>query len=400
MDNSTVIIPEEAKKGKIHNLATFSFLHFLNDIHSNALPTIVPMLTNSIGITLGQAGLMNAFFGIAHIIGQPVSGYFADRTEKPSIALSGVVLCTAGACLLPLSPSFAFAVLLVVMLSAGTAMFHPQSFGITGRSGGDRNLAFFISMFSAFGSFGAAVGPIYIVYMISKIGKKGLPFTLIPIFALCLYAWLSFKPESGRKIKRGANTMSEFLGTMKTTINEIKDIVAIASLRDSATQGIKLFLPMLIIGRGGSVAAGGAYLFAVTASATLAGIVAGKTADTIGYKKVLIGALSISPFFLIAGLRATGTLSLILLMAGFAFIQASMPVTTAMSQSRCPAARSTASSISMGVSWGIANFMTYPVGLLADAVGLQPTMYIVAASPWLITAYEFAAAGLFKGKKR
>ena len=45
------------------SLFGFSFLHFMNDMHSTALPTIIPMLVNSISISLSQAGLLNAIFG-------------------------------------------------------------------------------------------------------------------------------------------------------------------------------------------------------------------------------------------------------------------------------------------------------------------------------------------------
>lgn len=385
------------QKRQIHNLLGFSALHFTNDMHSNALPTIMPMLTASIGISLGQAGLLNAFFGITNIIGQPIAGYFADRQRMPLLALAGVMLCTSGVCFLPLAPSLFIAAVLVIFLSAGTAMFHPQSFGICGRSGGTRNLAFFISMFAACGSLGAAFGPIYVVFVTSVLGRKGLPLMLIPIFLLCLFNWLRFVPDESAAVKGGTRSVSEFLSSVKSTLGRIKEIVAIASLRDAANQGLKLFLPMFIISRGGSIAQGGGYLFAVTLSATAAGVIGGKLADTIGYTKILIGALTLAPIFLLSGLRSGGVLSVVLLMCGFAFLQASTPVTTAMSQSRCPEVRSTASSLSMGISWGIANLATYPVGLLADRIGLEPTMYIVAFIPWIVSA-SFLAAVLRKGR--
>ena len=73
--------------------------------------------------------------------------------------------------------------------------------------------------------------------------------------------------------------------------------------------------------------------------------------------------------------------------AGFALLQTSCPVTTAMAQKRCPESRSTVSSLALGVSWGIANLCTTPVGFSADIFGLVPTLNVVALFPWLATAH-------------
>ena len=139
--------------------------------------------------------------------------------------------------------------------------------------------------------------------------------------------------------------------------------------------------------RGGSIAMGGAMLFGITLAGTFAGIAGGKLADRFGDVKVLLWALGIAPVFLLMGLISEGAVSLAALMAGFAFSQASTPITNAMSQKRCPEMRSLASSLSMGVSWGLANLFVTPVGIVADQIGLAPTLYAVAVMPWLVFAW-------------
>lgn len=372
------------------NFLSLSFLHFYNDVHSNVLPTIIPMLVESISISLSQAGLLNGIFGISHIIGQPISGYIADKQRRPWNATIGPVLCAAGACLLPLSPNFAFAVIFGLMLSVGTAMFHPQGTGLCGKAGGTKNLAFYLSIFASCGAFGSTVGPLYLVYMVSLLGKKGLPIMVVPVALVCFYVLTHYTPDTMVELKEETPKpagIGQFFADVKLILGRISGIVAISTLRDATTQGIKLFLPTLIILRGGSAARGGFALFAVMLAATIAGVIGGKLADTIGYRKVLIGALSLSPAFLIAGLHTGGMLSLGLLMCGFALMQASNPVTTAMSQQLCPESRSTVSSLSMGISWGLANLFTFPVGYAADRFGLEETLYIVAFIPWIVTAW-------------
>ena len=57
-----------------------------------------------------------------------------------------------------------------------------------------------------------------------------------------------------------------------------------------------------------------------------------------------------------------------------------------------PDSRSMVSSLSNGVSWGIANLFVTPVGIIADIAGLQATLNAVAFLPWLVTL-------LYIGKK-
>ncbi|MDD4160700.1 MAG: MFS transporter [Synergistaceae bacterium] len=370
------------------SLLGFSFLHFINDMHTNALPTIIPMLVQSISMSLSQAGLLNAVFGMTNLLGQPVAGYFADRQKRPWLAVWGPMLSIAGTSFLPLAPSYYTAFILVALMAIGTASFHPQGMGRAGSSAGSRDLALFISLFSSCGTFGSAVGPIYVVFLISLIGKSMFPIVLIPCFIICLYLWKRVvSDQKAENITAGKAKFRDFFSNMGDVMKKINSIVVIATVRDATLQGIKIFLPMLVILKGGSIATGGMLLFAITLTCTFAGIIGGKLADSTNDEKVMIVTIGISPVFLITGLSTTGTLSVAALIIGAAFLQASNPVTTAMAQKRCPLSRSTASSLAMGVSWGLANLFTTPIGFSADIIGLEKTLRLVAFLPWTVTAW-------------
>ncbi|MFR5880223.1 MAG: hypothetical protein ACLUEQ_05135 [Cloacibacillus evryensis] len=162
----------------------------------------------------------------------------------------------------------------------------------------------------------------------------------------------------------------QFLRNLRYLISRVGWIVSITSIRDAVFQSIKIFLPMLLITRQYH-RDGGMVLFAATLSATFAGIVGGKLADMIGDEKVLFRGACRFPLFLIIGLHASNLFCLLSLMVGFAFLQASTPVTTVMAQRRCPDSRSMVSSLSNGVSWGIANLFVTPVGIIADIAGYR-----------------------------
>ena len=86
-------------------------------------------------------------------------------------------------------------------------------------------------------------------------------------------------------------------------MKKILSLVVVATVRDATLQGIRIFIPMLVVLKGGTIAEGGMLLFAITLSCTFAGILGGKLADTRGDEKVMLWTLGLSPIFLISGLQ-------------------------------------------------------------------------------------------------
>lgn len=378
---------EQDKQNKIA-VRSFTFLHFMNDIHSTAFPAIIPLLVTLIGLSLSQAGLLDSLFGLTNLIAQPITGYFADGQKRPYFAVYGPLLSVIGACFLPLSASFGTAFLFIGFMSIGTALFHPQASGLTGSASKSQDLAFLLSIFTASGSLGSALGPLYIVFMISKFGKEMLPLTIIPAFLICFYIWKNIEtPQRDHECSREKANIQNFVKNTRLLLVKIQSVLLGATLRDATFQGIKIFLPMLIILKGGTISSGGFLLFAITISSTVSGVVGGKLAAIIGDKNVFIISLTIAPIFLLLGLNTTGYISILMLMLGAASLGMSTSATTAMAQKRCPEARSAASSLATGAAWGIANILTTPIGFSADIIGLPATLNIVAFLPWIVTAH-------------
>ena len=69
--------------------------------------------------------------------------------------------------------------------------------------------------------------------------------------------------------------------------------------------------------------------------------------------------------------------------SGTAAINATMPVTAAIAQELTPNSRGMASSVVMGLSWGIANMLMGPFGKVGDLFGVDAILLIVALLPLL-----------------
>lgn len=384
---------EESDRGRTtrekqtkHALYGSILLHGLNDTHSTALPAIIPMLAESISLTMSQAGILSALFGMISLFLQPVAGYIADMLKRPWLAVSGMVISVTGASLMPLSPNFGAAIICIGVMGIGTSLFHPQGGGLCGAAADKNRLAFFLSLFHACGTLGGAIGSLYVVFMVAMFGRRCFPLVAIPaalVISFFLFRSMGENPAGVAAAEKNRKKTS-FLHELFAILSRIGWIVAMAAIRDAVFQSIKVFTPTLFVQRGGSIAMGSTVVLAITLTAALAAIAGGRLSDSIGEKKVLLGSVAIAPLFLRFGVSDHGVYSIVSLMAGFAFLQSTMSVTMAMAQKRCQEARSFASSLSAGASWGIANLFVTPVGILADHIGLQSALEIVAFMPWCV----------------
>ena len=381
------------------SLIAVSLMHFVNDLHPTFLPAFLPALVKSLSLSLTQAGALNALFGIINLFGQPLAGHLADRQKKPYFTLWAPLFTAAGACLLPVSPSYGTALLFVTVLALGTSAFHPQGHGLTGIAGGETHLATYLSIFGAAGSMGAALSPLYAVFLAKTIGIHAIPFTLIPVAGIAFLAsrlmpqrCMNTDVKTTKKIPGG-----QFFPNLFKTFKTCKSLMMISIVRDSTSQGIRVFIPLLITGSGGSIAAGGGPLFAFTIAGTLANLVGGRLADRFGKMHLILTLLAIAPLVLFPAIHTSGTLSILLFIAGGALLAASNPVTVAMAQELAPESRSVASSLVMGVAWGVANLVALPIGRLADRTNLTLSLSVVSFLPWIIILY-FLVQKLFKRK--
>ncbi|MDN5319053.1 MAG: transporter, family, fosmidomycin resistance protein, partial [Thermovirga sp.] len=49
-------------------LLVMALSHFTNDVHGSFLPTFVPLIVESLGITYAQAGLLKSISGGMHVV--------------------------------------------------------------------------------------------------------------------------------------------------------------------------------------------------------------------------------------------------------------------------------------------------------------------------------------------
>jgi len=87
-----------------------------------------------------------------------------------------------------------------------------------------------------------------------------------------------------------------------------------------------------------------------------------------------------SPFLFLAPFLS-GWHFVVVLAVGGLFLQSTLPVNVTFGQSLAPVSAATVSSLMMGFGWGTGGLSVPFVGMIADRVGIEPTLIGVSVIP-------------------
>ncbi|HOB10405.1 MAG: MFS transporter [Acetomicrobium sp.] len=372
---------ENSKTNTHKGLAILTIGHFINDVHAAFLPTFTPILMMNLGLSITQASMLTFLSGIINSFMQPLLGYASDQTSRPLMILIGPILAALGASLIPSSPSYALAFFFVGLWAIGSATFHPQGQGSVGHLTTSQNLSFAFSIFSVGGILASALSPLYGAYLYQRLGEAFLPIvTSIPVL---LYAMLVFKflptipGKHAYKSSVETKGLKFILHSMKTTFAPL----SVAVIRDTSIQGIQFFMPIAIAAKGGTIGDVGKVLFIIMIARSISPLLGGYIADRTSKAKIIFLCMAMGGALLIPAALTKGVLSVLLFTLGAACIEATTPITGAISQEWMPHSRAMASSIVMGFAWGLGSLLIPPLGIIGDHLGLTCALVVVGALP-------------------
>ncbi len=366
------------------SILLLSLGHFLTDVHGLFIPVLLPDLVPRLGISLAATGLINSVGGFVNMMGQLACGHLSDRMTRPLFLALGPVCAALGAGLLPFASSYGVVLLCVGLWSLGVSSFHPQGQGSLGHLVPTHRLPLALSIFGAAGMLGSTLSAHYALGLVHLFGSRGLIAAVAPtlIYASVL---LFFLPRLTDRppIAESRN----FFRHVSDIMRRIIPLWVTSLLMDAAFSGIRFFLPLWIIHRGGTLEDGGHILFAVTLAATLASLASGFLAQHLGSRRLMLSMVTLAPFFLLAATWCSGPWFVVLLLLGFSALSAPLPVIGAMAQAEAPHARSMVSALVLGVTWGLGGLVTIPAGALADRWGIDAALRCIALLPWGALAF-------------
>jgi FSR family fosmidomycin resistance protein-like MFS transporter len=356
--------------------------HFLVDGYGNIYAPLLPLLIPHLGLSLAAAGVLQMCFQMANSVAQLGFGHVADRWRPRLLVLVGPVCAVSLLSLIGLSQNIWMLAAILVLGGLGGAAFHPPAAAMVHRTSGDRNTAFAMAFHITAGSLGFSLGPLLFAPFAGRFGLSWTPLLMLPGLVLLSLVLRRIPPME----RLQAHQESGGLAALRPYAKPLTLLYAIVVLRTLASLSFATFMPVMLTRRGTSVGAAGVavaiYLFATS----LGGFVGGSLADTYGARRMIIGSLVAAVPFLAIAPAFTGWPFVVIVALGGLLLQSTLPVNVTFGQSIAPISAATVSSLMMGFGWGTAGISVPFVGMLADRIGIEHALTVMAFMPLLAAA--------------
>lgn len=355
--------------------------HFVVDGFSNILAPLLPLIINNLQLTLAGAGTLQMCFLIANSVAQLGFGHVADRSRPRVLLVAGPL---AAAAILPFIGWAGSAWTLAAILVAGGlggAAFHPPAAALVHKLAGLRT-GIAMSIHITAGSLGFSLGPLLFAPIVQRYGLRWLPVVIVPAM-LALAVLLRRMPPLARLHE--SHEQGGF-GALRPYAKPLTLLYLIVVLRTLAAQAIGTFAPVMLTGRGMSIAAAASSISIFLFAASTGGFFGGPLADRFGARRVIVLSLVLAAPFLAVAPTLSGWPFVVTLSIGGFLLQSTLPVNVTFGQRLAPISAATVSSLMMGFAWGTGGICVPLVGMLADRIGIASTLTWLAALPVVAAA--------------
>jgi FSR family fosmidomycin resistance protein-like MFS transporter len=363
---------ESAAGTSVRGVGLMTLAHYIDDIYPGFVPPLLPLFIDKFGISLTLAGLLGTVLALSTSVCQLGFGWLADRLGRRFFVLLGPLFASVFLSLAPLSSSYGMLVVLVAVGGLGVAAFHPSAASLTGAYAGKRK-SLGVSVFAAAGAVGFATGPLLILWVITAFGEGRSYLAMAPglILVVILAAAMPRGKTSAPAGREGSGSISQHWKLLTL-------LWFVAVIRAAVIMGFENFIPIIIREQGGTLMSGGKAMSLFLLCGSIGGIVGGYISDKVDARKVLLfSSIAPAPLF-ICFLLAPAPWSLVALCFAGAFAFAAVPVTIVLAQESVPGRTSVASSVVMGVAWGVGGTASAAVGSLADMTSVVTALFALA----------------------
>lgn len=355
-------------------LGVLALGHFTIDAYSSFFLPLLPLLAQRLGLNYAMVGGLTAMASLSSSFSQPAFGVWADRMRRPWFVALGPLIAATFMASIGLAPNYATLVVLLFAGGIGVAMFHPQTAKLAGASSPKRGLA--MSFWVTGGTLGWALGPAYATAIVGRFGLEHTWVAAIPGLLLCalLFVWFARVPPVS-----GAKRVDAPLSELRPVARPLVMLYFTVVCRSAVSSGFATFLPLWVHAHGGSTARGGWITTLYLTLGALGGFTGGWLADRFGGRRVVVTSFALAaPFYLVFFLFQ-GPWAFAALLVGYTVLQASLPVNVVLGQELSPRHAGIISSLLMGAAWGLGALLIYPIGALADRVGLDRALMLLSS---------------------
>jgi FSR family fosmidomycin resistance protein-like MFS transporter len=360
--------------------------HVMVDGYGNIYAPLLPLLIPKLGLSLAAAGTLTMVFQLAASVAQIGFGRLADRWHPRVLVMVGPVISVTILSLVGLANSPAVLALILCFGGLGAASFHPPAAALAHRLGGTRpGLA--MSVYITGGTLGFSLGPLMFAPFAERFGLSWTPLLMIPGLIVVGFFLTRVPPMPLHASSSGG------LRALLPYAKPLGLLYLIVVLRTLTAISFATFVPVMLTRRGLSVGQAGSAVAVYLFASGMGGFFGGPTADRFGAKRVIALSLVLATPFLVAAPLFSGWPFVILIAIGGFFLQSTLPVNVTFAQALAPVSAATVSSIMMGFGWGTGGLSVPLVGMIADRVGIEPTLSGLALIPLVAAACALPLPG-------
>lgn len=381
-------------------LLMVSLGHLLNDMFQSVIPSIYPMIKESLGLSFVQVGAITLTNQITSSLLQPLVGYYSDKHPRPYGLVVGMCFTLTGLLLLSVANSFPVVLLSVAFVGVGSSVLHPESSKVARlASGGAKGMA--QSIFQIGGNVGRAFGPVAVALIVVPHGQGSIRwFALLAVVAVWVLSrigrWYQKQLEKqAAKVVPNTGRNEVMLQENKNNLTRRQIVVALLVLlvlmfsKDFYTANIQSYLTFYMIDKFGlSVGASQYVLFAFLVSTAIGLLIGGEVGDRYGRKYVIWGSiLGSSPFALLLPYCNLAWTIVLAVLVGMVMSSA-MSAILVYGTELLPGSVGMISGAFFGLSFGLGGIGSALFGWLADLTNIQYVFQLTAFLPLLgIVAY-------------
>ncbi|MCL5951593.1 MAG: MFS transporter [Chloroflexi bacterium] len=367
------------------SLIAATFGHLSVDVYSGMLPLVLLVLTDPLGLSYAQVGLVSMAFTLTSSLTQPFFGWLGDKRYHRALAVLGVAAISTTMGLMRFADHFTLLLLLAAIGGLGSAAFHPQGAVLASRTLPQlRGSA--MSIFMLGGNLGYAFGPL-VSTAVFAIAGGFMPemMTLVGLAQAAIVFWAI----TGHSAAPDETVHDSTTPTTRAATSVIITLALVIFFRSWVQTSVTTFVPQVIKAQGLGTDFAGQVLFSILLPVAIGGLLGGTLSDRVGRRLVLILSTAlIGPA--LWGLLNAGPETVLLWgpLYGIA-MGASLPVTLVMAQGLFPRGLGVMSGAVLGFTFVAGAVGVSADGFAADKIGLVTTMLLNGGLPLLAAGLSF-----------
>jgi MFS family permease len=400
MSDAALSAPQPAPRWRA--LATACLAHFLHDGYSDLLYLLFPVWQREFALSLMEIGVMKTLYSGAMALFQIPFGQAGERFGERTLLAAGTLLAAIAMMAFGQAGS-AFALFaLLILAGLGASVQHPVSSSLVSKANEGPHLRTALGTYNFSGDLGKVALPGLTALLMARFGWPSATLLVGIAGVIIAGAIVASLPRPVAHSATGrASTARPSAAMALSGPERRRAFLALSSIGsiDSATRtGFLTFLPFLLSMKGIDATGLGLALSLVFAGGAIGKFVCGVLATRLGVLRTVILTEAATAAAIVALLALPLAACLVLMLPlGIALNGTSSVLYGSVAELVPTERRARAFGVFYTVTIGSGAVAPTIYGMIGDALGVMPTMALIASIVLLVVPLTVALRGVFAG---